>query len=98
VTGRRQGATVRRPWRGDYATRITAALLRLHHDVDLGYAPCHWCGQQATTADHWPVGRDEGGPDTMDNLVPACRSCNSRRGAQYTNAKRARPGTPSREW
>jgi hypothetical protein len=94
----RRGATERRPWRGTYAARITAALLALHHDADLGYAPCHWCGQRATTADHYPVGRDEGGPDTMDNLVPACRPCNSRRGAIYTNRKRAAPAPPSRDW
>lgn len=95
----RPGATTRRPWRGAYAARITAALLALHHDPTIGYAPCYWCHDaRATTADHYPVGRDEGGPDTMENLVPACRPCNSRRGAIYVNRKRATPAPPSREW
>ena len=34
---------------------------------------CHWCGQPATTADHYP-------PITIaghhDNLLPACKPCN----------------------
>lgn len=85
-------------WAGRYAARITALVLAAHHDPDLGYAPCHWCGDRSTTADHYPIGRDEGGSDSLDNLVPSCRPCNSRRGAQYTNAKRAAPGRPSREW
>ncbi len=40
--------------------------------------PCHWCGRTADTADHLvPV--SIGG--TEAHLVPACRSCNSARGA-----------------
>jgi len=42
--------------------------------------PCHWCGEPADTADHL-IPRAMGGESTPDNLVPACRSCNSRRGA-----------------
>lgn len=46
---------------------------------------CHWCGRPATvndplTADHL-IPRAHGGTSTRENLVPAHRSCNSRRGA-----------------
>jgi 5-methylcytosine-specific restriction endonuclease McrA len=47
---------------------------------------CHWCGQTADTADHL-VEFDQGGDNSTDNLVPACRSCNSKRGAIYVNKK-----------
>lgn len=37
---------------------------------------CQYCGQAAQTYDHlWP--RAQGGPDSTDNLVPVCRSCNA---------------------
>jgi 5-methylcytosine-specific restriction endonuclease McrA len=50
---------------------------------------CHWCRRTpATCADHL-VEYDAGGSDDLDNLVPACKSCNSRRGAEYVNRKRA---------
>ena len=54
---------------------------------------CHWCNtRQATTADHlievdrWPT--DTPGVNGLDNLVAACKSCNSSRGARYGNLKR----------
>jgi hypothetical protein len=47
---------------------------------------CHWCGAPATEADHL-IEHDRGGTDTPDNLVPACKPCNSRRGNAY-KAKR----------
>ena len=50
---------------------------------------CHWCKRVAATdADHL-VPYDAGGSDDLDNLVPACKSCNSKRGASYVNQKRA---------
>lgn len=36
---------------------------------------CHYCGDAAEALDH-VIPRVAGGPDTTDNLVPACRSCN----------------------
>lgn len=42
---------------------------------------CHYCGDEATTADH-VIPRSLGGSDDMDNLVAACRSCNSRKGTK----------------
>jgi hypothetical protein len=54
---------------------------------------CHWCNsRQATTADHlietdrWPTGTP--GVNGLDNLVAACKPCNSSRGARYGNLKR----------
>jgi len=45
-----------------------------------GGPPCHWCGDPATTADHLTP-RAHGGGHGLDNLVPACAPCNTRRGA-----------------
>ncbi len=58
-----------------------------------GNPPCHWCGQHATkdnplTADHL-IEHDRGGSDDLDNLVPACRRCNSKRGAVYKGKRDA---------
>lgn len=47
---------------------------------------CHWCGKPATEADHL-IERDLGGSDEIENLVPSCKPCNSRRGAEYVNRK-----------
>lgn len=44
---------------------------------------CHWCQTApATTADHLTE-LHAGGTSDMDNLVPACGPCNSRRGSKY---------------
>jgi len=48
---------------------------------------CHWCQRKvADTADHL-IEVDRGGDNSLSNLVPACRECNSRRGNQYKNAR-----------
>ena len=61
---------------------------------------CHWCNlRDATTADHlieidrWPQG--EPGINSLDNLVAACKMCNSARGARYGNLKRKNMREPS---
>jgi HNH endonuclease len=92
------GGVDRPRWGTRASARLTAAVLARDYDPDLGFTPCHWCGGPAREADHWPIGRDEGGPDVLSNLVPACRPCNAERGSQYVRAKRTRPGPPSREW
>lgn len=84
-------------WAGGGVTRRRAAVLARDYDDALGYTPCHWCGKPATTADHWPIARANGGPDTLDNLVPACRPCNARRGAELYD-ERGGPPAPSRRW
>ena len=48
---------------------------------------CHWCAKApATTADHL-VEIDRGGDSSLESMVPACSSCNSKRGAIYKNKK-----------
>jgi hypothetical protein len=42
---------------------------------------CYYCGKPADTWDH-VVPRKRGGLSTIDNLVPACRSCNSQKNAR----------------
>ena len=54
----------------------------------LGY-PCVYCGGTATTVDH-RIALAAGGTSDLDNLVPACVSCNSQRGAKLGNARRWR--------
>jgi hypothetical protein len=52
-----------------------------------GQPLCHWCNKRtADTADHL-VEVDRGGDNSLSNLVPACRECNSRRGTQYKSAR-----------
>lgn len=56
---------------------------------DTGYAlrdlPCTYCGDPAQTLDH-VVPRASGGPDTPENLVPACRVCNGSKSAKTLEA------------
>ena len=49
--------------------------------------PCHWCGGIATEADHL-IEHDMHGTDDLDNLVPACKPCNAKRGALYLAQKK----------
>jgi 5-methylcytosine-specific restriction endonuclease McrA len=102
---RRRDAAGRLPWSGDgrprwagaRSTALRAAVLDRDYDAALGYAPCHWCGRPANSADHHPIPRSAGGPDTMDNLVAACLPCNISRGVQL-HYERTHPPPPSRQW
>lgn len=61
-------------WGGRRAQRLRRLTLDTYGDV------CHLCGRRgADSADHL-VPRVQGGPDTIENLRPAHRRCNSRRG------------------
>ena len=60
--------------------------LRNRASILAGSPPCHWCGAPATEADHL-IEHDAGGTDTVDNLVPACKPCNARRGQRYKARK-----------
>lgn len=82
---------------GDIVTRLNRAVLARDYSAELGYTPCVWCGGIATTADHWPVSRVDGGLDTPAACVSACRPCNSSRGATMGNQRRTAP-PPSRRW
>jgi len=89
---------VTRPaWGGRRAQRLTAEVMARDYDPDLGYTPCHWCRAPATSFDHWPIARVQGGPDTLDNGVPACLPCNTARGVKLWQDRRA-PPVPSRRW
>lgn len=86
------------PWGGREAVRLTALCLRVKGRV------CHLCYQDgATTADH-VIPRSHGGPNVLENLEPAHRSCNSARQDMPLEEWRRlhpRPSTqlpPSREW
>jgi hypothetical protein len=82
---------------GPLVTALNRAVLARDYDPGLGYTPCVWCGGPADTADHWPVSRVDGAPDTPAACVSACRSCNSSRGATMGNKRRNAP-RPSRAW
>lgn len=41
---------------------------------------CLYCGDAADSIDHL-IPRLAGGPDAADNLIPACKACNSSKGA-----------------
>lgn len=63
------------------ATERYPAEYRKNRAILLAGDPaCYWCGKPATTADHYPVKRVDGGSHGLENLVPACAKCNSGRG------------------
>ena len=70
---------------GHHSYRRLRAAFLAEHQV------CAWCRRApAETVDHL-VPMDAGADrNDVSNWVPACRSCNSRRGAHYGNAKRRR--------
>ena len=47
---------------------------------------CHYCGQDATTADHIIPIKAGGDPVALDNMVACCVSCNSRKGSRGQGA------------
>jgi 5-methylcytosine-specific restriction endonuclease McrA len=55
---------------------------------------CHYCGQDATTVDHViPIAKG-GDPISHDNMVAACRSCNSSKGSRSEGLFLQRQITP----
>ena len=73
--------------------RSTAEFKRNRLQLLKNKPPCHWCNtREATTADHlietdrWPDNTP--GINALTNLVAACKTCNSSRGARYGNLKR----------
>lgn len=62
-------------WNGRRIAALQAAVFAERGRV------CHLCGRPgADTLDHI-IPRSKGGTDELDNLMPAHKSCNSRRGA-----------------
>ena len=71
----------------DRRPRSTQAYLKARGELLKDNPPCHWCKKRkATEADHL-IEVDRGGSNETDNLVPSCKPCNSRRGANYKAAK-----------
>ena len=66
---------------------VRAAMVQLMRDgfVESAMVACSYCGVwtcgETTHIDH-VVARGLGGPDTPDNRVPCCRSCNSAKSAK----------------
>ena len=77
------GGTVKRDGKYGYRyNQLRPAVLERD-----GYV-CPYCGRPADTVDHViPVAL--GGTDTLDNLVAACKRCNSRKGTILGNKMRA---------
>jgi 5-methylcytosine-specific restriction endonuclease McrA len=61
-----------------------AATSKQHRQLRNNATTCALCGKDARDNDPWVadhfIPRARGGPDTIDNLQPAHRSCNGRRG------------------
>lgn len=65
----------------------------LYAEIGPGPHLCHWCGAEV---DWLPKGdprelqpdhlNNDGGDNRLDNIVPSCRACNSRRGSQRRSA------------
>lgn len=67
---------------------------RISAKIVAGATACHWCGKPFTksdpaTADH-VIPKAKGGTNDEQNLVPAHRSCNSRRAAQARKRRSSR--------
>ena len=78
--------------RGNAAARGYDHSYRTNRAAILSTWPrCTYCGHVADTVDH-VVALASGGTNAMDNLVPACKRCNSSRGAKLGNARRAARG------
>ena len=55
---------------------------------------CFYCGQDATTVDHVIPIVKGGDPIAMDNMVAACRRCNSSKGSRSEGLFLQRTVTP----
>lgn len=67
------------PTHGLQQVRLVRTMTALSMSAS-GY-PCHYCGAPAEHIDHvWP--RSRGGDDHPNNLVRACRACNSSKGSK----------------
>jgi len=55
---------------------------------------CYYCGGDANQADHVIPIASGGDPMSLDNLVPACRRCNLRKGKKSQGVFLATTDTP----
>jgi 5-methylcytosine-specific restriction endonuclease McrA len=58
-----------------------------------GYT-CYYCGQDADTVDHIQSIKSGGDPINLENMVSACRRCNSAKGSRSQGVFLARQSTP----
>ncbi len=62
-------------------TALDIAAVRDRYRDELGIVRCAYCPSEGKTIDHVvPLAR--GGRDEISNLVPACKACNSSKGAK----------------
>lgn len=84
-------------WNGRKIARLTAAVFAARGRV------CHLCGMPGADSIDHIVPRSMGGDNSLDNLAPAHRRCNSSRGAMPLDEWRRRyplpnRAPPSRDW
>ena len=79
--------------RGDPRLSRDYKRVRLQVLARDGYT-CHYCGDDATTADHIIPITKGGDPISMDNMVAACRRCNSAKGSRSEGLFLQRQVTP----
>ena len=79
--------------RGDPRLSRDYKRVRLQVLARDGYV-CVYCGQDGTTVDHIIPIHKGGDPVNMDNLVCACRRCNSSKGSRSEGVFLQRQSTP----
>lgn len=79
--------------RGDPRLSRDYKRVRLQVLARDGYT-CYYCGQDATTVDHVIPIVKGGDPINMDNMVAACRRCNSSKGSRSEGLFLQRQVTP----
>jgi 5-methylcytosine-specific restriction endonuclease McrA len=79
--------------RGDPRLSRDYKRVRLQVLARDGYV-CMYCGQDATTVDHVIPIVKGGDPISMDNMVAACRRCNSSKGSRSEGLFLQRQVTP----
>jgi 5-methylcytosine-specific restriction endonuclease McrA len=79
--------------RGDPRLSRDYKRVRLQVLARDGYT-CYYCGQDATTVDHVISIKHGGDPINMDNMVAACRRCNSSKGSRSEGLFLQRSVTP----
>jgi 5-methylcytosine-specific restriction endonuclease McrA len=58
-----------------------------------GYT-CYYCGQDANTVDHIVSIKSGGDPISLENMISACKKCNSSKGSRSQGVFLARLATP----
>ena len=79
--------------RGDPRLSRDYKRVRLQVLARDGYT-CFYCGQDANTVDHVISIKHGGDPVNMDNMVAACRRCNSSKGSRSEGLFLQRKLTP----